>query len=200
MTPKPAWSAAEVATFLGFADRVLAAPPAQPWIERHPGRGRLVLRFAFPIAMVQGANDAIRHRPGWALAKDRAEILSFMGRQLVAQAEAQGVELGILVQGRRVIRTWPAPLGGRPMLRAIRFSVRPSDDTSAWWKTVGDCLLPPTVIKRTKVIAKRRRKVTKRIAGLGVLRADSPDALETRFWCEPSSRGSGGALVEVWSG
>lgn len=199
MTVAAPFTLPQVAAFLAFADSVLAAPPAKPWIERHPGRGRIVLRFALPLGMVRGANEEVRHRAGWALAKDRSNLLSCISAQLVWQLKsADGLRL--VRNGRGVIWAFVQPLMGRPMLRCVRFSSRPVDDTAAWWKTVGDVLLPAEPARVVTSKKTGRQRPVAAVPGLGVLRADGPDALVTRAWYEPAPRGQGGALVEVWTG
>jgi hypothetical protein len=192
-----AFTRSEVAAFLARADATLAEPPRWPWVERHPGRGRLVLRFALPLALVPTANVGVRHRQPWALARERSSVLATMAGQMAWQVTNRGpdgvfsvrTQLGWCRHGRGIVPTWPSPLPGRPQLRAVRFSSRDPDATAAWWKTGGDCLLPPRTARTGRVVA-----------GLGVLVGDDPARLETRSWGEYAAPGEGFALLEIWSG
>jgi hypothetical protein len=187
-SPRP-FTREERAAFLARADAVLSEPPRWPWVERHEGRGRRVLRFALPLELVPTANVGVRHRQPWALAKERSAVLSAMAGQLAEQARTAGVRLGFVTDGKSIRPTWPAPIGPRPLLRAIRFSSRDPDPTAAWWKTAGDCLLMPRTTRTGRVVA-----------GLNVLVGDDPARLETRAWGEYAPPGQGGALIEVWTG
>jgi hypothetical protein len=131
----------------------------------------------------------IRHRPGWALAKERSSLMGCMAGQLLRQSETLGIRCGACTDGKAIRPMWPTPREGRPMLRAIRFSSRQPDDTAAWWKGVGDVLQTPRVLRSGR-----------RCAGFGVLAGDSPRELETRAWGEYAAPGSGFGLVEIWSG
>jgi hypothetical protein len=163
---------AEAEEFLAFADAVLAQPPKRPHTERYPGKGRLLLRFALPLGMAQPLNRS-RKAPTWKAHDERERLLNEMERQLARQAR---------------ILVWPAPLPGRPMLRAIRFSAGESDVTACWFKVATDVLLVP------------RMRKGKRVPALNVLRDDRPSMLELRHWTEPAPPNRGGAMVEIWTG
>lgn len=186
MTP---FAPGEIQELLAVADETLRLPSRWTWTERHPGRGVCLLRFVLPLELVPTANIGIRHRPAWALAKERTSVMGAMAGQLLRQSETLGIRCAACSDGKAIRPMWPAPRTGRPMLRAIRFSSRQPDDTAAWWKTVGDCLLPPRVLLSGR-----------RCAGFNVLMADDPRHLETRAWGEYAAPGRGFALVEVWSG
>jgi len=195
VTPARPFTRAEATAFLAFADSVLALPPSRPWIERHPGRGRVVLRFALTLAMAAPQNRS-RHAQGWQMARERSSVLSAMAGQLAWQVTVRGpdgvfavpMQLGWCKHGRGIIPTWPAPLTGRPMVRAIRFSSVAPDPTAAWHKCAIDCLRVP------------RQRAGKLVPGLGVLVDDRPALLELREWHEPAPKGQGGAIIEVWTG
>jgi hypothetical protein len=173
-------------TWRTHAAATLAAPPRWPWTERHEGKGRLVISLVLPLELVPTSNVGIRHRQAWALEKERRAVAKFMSPQVYREKSATLV----LCDGKGPIMfRWTAPLPGRPMLRAIRFSSRQPDDTSAWWKTVGDVLLPP-----------RRTRTGRMVVGFGVLAADDPEHLETRAWGEYAPPGHGFGLVEIWTG
>lgn len=116
--PSPPFNAIEA---LAAADAVLKLPPAQSHIVRVPGVGELVRRFSLPIDLCPTTNGT-RHRPGWALAKDKENLRVVM-----------------LKQTGGTVR--PAPLKGRPMLRCIRFSSREPDRFSDWAKMAIDRLM-----------------------------------------------------------
>lgn len=181
----------EVASFLAFADGVLSAPPAKPWIERYPGRGRLVLRFCLPLAMAAPQNRS-RHAEGWQRARERSSVLAAMAGQMTDQLKGPDGSIQRPMpwcpNGKAIVPMYFAPLPGRPMVRAIRFSSVAPDATAAWHKVAIDCLRVP------------RTRAGKTVPGLGVLVDDRPAMLELREWWEPARKGEGGALVEVWSG
>jgi hypothetical protein len=182
----------EVSAFLAQADAILAAPPARPWIERHPGRGRLGLRFALPLAMVQTEDCGRRRAQAWQLTRARSAVLATMASQMCDQLRGPdgriATQLRSCPNGRGVLPVWPAPLTGRPQVRCVRFSAVAPDHSSGWQKTALDCLLQP------------RTHAGRRTAALGVLADDRPSLLEVRDWWEAAPKGQGGALIEVWSG
>lgn len=155
---------------LARAEAILSQPPADPYTERYPGRGSLVVRFALPLELAQPLNRT-RHAKPWMMARDREQVLDAM--------RAQWLRFGGGIY---------TPLPGRPMLRAIRFSSSESDATACWWKVVGDALLPSRL---------RRGRL---VPGLGIIEDDRPSKLETRAWREVAPRGQGFCLVEIWSG
>jgi hypothetical protein len=116
--PSPPFNALEA---LAAADAVLKLPPAEPHIQRVAGVGELVRRFALPIDLCPTTNST-RHRPIWALAKDKKNLFAVMMKQT-----------------RGTIR--PVPLKGRPMLRCIRFSSREPDRYSDGFKMAIDRLM-----------------------------------------------------------
>ena len=187
--PRP-FTREEVSAFLAFADDVLAAPPARPYIERHDGRGRRVLRFALPLAMVRTEDCGRRGARAWQLTQARSAVLATMAGQMCDQLRGPGgriaMQLRYCPNGRGVLPVWPAPLTGRPQVRAVRFSSVAPDHSSGWQKMALDCLLQP------------RMHAGRRTAALGVLADDRPALLEVREWWEPAPRGQGGCLVEVW--
>ena len=192
MTAAGPFSRAEVAAFLARADAILAAPPARSWIERYPGRGRLVLRFALPLAMVRTEDCGRRGAHAWQLAKSRSAVLATMAGQMCDQLRGPdgriATQLRSCPNGRGVLPVWPSPLTGRPQVRAVRLSSVAPDHSSGWQKMALDCLLLP------------RMHAGRRTAALGVLADDRPALLEVRDWWEPAPKGQGGALVEVFDG
>jgi hypothetical protein len=189
----------QVAEFLAFADATLAAPPAKPWIERWPGRGRLVLRFALPLEMAPTANVGVRHRAVWALAKDRSSCLATMAGQMASQWTRGMAPMGWCANGRGMIPTWPAPLTGRPMVRAIRFSSVAPDGTAGFSKLPVDCLRVPRPVRKRRA-GELVFGAPKMVPGLGVLLDDRPALLELRESWEPAPRGEGFAMIEVFTG
>jgi len=170
---------------LAYAEEAFAREPARPWLERVPGVGELVVRFVLPLDRCTPAN-ANRHRPGWAMAKERSTVLALLSGQLTQQLDLTGWTW--CADGRAVRPCRREPLPGRPMMRAIRFSSIEADDTAAWWKVPGDCLLVP------------RKRAGRTVPGLGLLRDDRPSALRTARWWEYAPRGKGFALIEIWTG
>lgn len=120
------------------------------------------------------------------MAKERADVLAQVAGQVAAQLSLVG--WGCCSNGRGLLPVRRDPLPGRPMVRAIRFSSVEPDATAAWFKTGVDVLLPP------------RKRGSRMVAGLGLLRDDRPSALELRSWWERVPRGEGFAVLEVWTG
>jgi hypothetical protein len=145
---------------LEYADETLTEPPRWAWTKRVQGRGTLVQRFVLPLALCPTLN-AFAEMPAWR----RKKIKDAVGLQMLVQA------------GTR----FRVPLAGRPLVLAIRFSCRESDDDSSWMKFAIDRLTPNN-------------------GGLGLIRDDKPSAVERASWVEYAKRGSGFCLVECWSG
>lgn len=73
------------------------------------------------------------------------------------------------------------PLPGRPMVRCIRFSSSEPDAFSDWAKIPVD-------------------RLCARHMGLGYIRDDKPSVAEIVQWHEPTTRGQGFCLFEIWTG
>ena len=189
--PRP-FTREETTVFLAFADDVMSRPPARPYIERNDGRGRLVLRFALPLALLRTEDCGRRGVHAWQLTQARSAVLSAMAGQMCDQLRGPdgriATQISSCPNGRGVLPVWPAPLTGRPHVRCVRFSAVAPDHSSGWQKTALDCLLQP------------RTHAGRKTAALGVLADDRAALLAVRDWWEPAPRGQGGALLEVWSG
>jgi hypothetical protein len=81
---------------------------------------------------------------------------------------------------------YPRPLDGRPLVRAVRFSCSPTDKYSDGFKLAIDRLCTP----RGRARAHR----------LGLLREDSPAAIDLQQWQERAPLGHGLGLIEVYTG
>jgi hypothetical protein len=96
---------------LAFADGALSLPPKLDHIERRPGIGVCVARWALPLHLCPGVN-VLAEMPNWKRAKVKEAALGLMWMQSGGKRAA-------------------APLRGRPMVRCIRFSsVEPDDNNS----------------------------------------------------------------------
>ena len=113
---------------LTYADRVLAAPPAHDWIDRHEPQGELVARFVLPLKLMQTANRT-RHNRAWEHSEIKKAILATMFAQHRPRRE---------------------PLPGRPHVRCIRFSsVCPDAGNNGFKAAIDRLVLPkPATAKR----------------------------------------------------
>lgn len=162
--PRAIDQAGSIRGHLAFADSTLQGPPKWSWQKRVEGAGHRVARFVLPLEFCKTSNA--RMRGGIAL------------RMAEANTKHRCFEM-MFVQGGGA---WTeAPLSGRPMVRAVRFSSRETDVTSDWAKTPID-----------------RLRVGK--SGLGYIVDDSPRYCEVVTWCEYAPPGKGFVLVEVWTG
>lgn len=157
-TPRPPFSIAEC---LRHAEATLASPPRWQYVRRVEPVGELVARFVLPLNYCPTLN-AFAEMNFWKRAKLKSAAQSMM-----------------LIQcgGRR--RSEPLP--GRPMIRAIRFTSRPTDEDAAWMKIPTD-------------------RLTCKSGGLCYIQDDKPASVERVAWCEWSSPGSGFCMIEVYSG
>lgn len=117
----PAFVRFDARAVLAQAADIMSRPPAKPFIERVPGKGRLVRRFALPLELCPTTN-ATRHRRMGQNARTKADITTVM------LVQTQG-------------RTRRAPLPGRPMIIGIRFSNRAPDAYSDGFKMAIDRLM-----------------------------------------------------------
>jgi hypothetical protein len=161
---------------------VLAAPPARPHIVRPEALGELAGVWALPLELCPTLN-ALAEMPSWARQRIKANALALM----LAQTEG---------------RLAPAPLPGRPLVRALRLSSVEPDRDSGWPKVPVDRLcvgrrLRPKHLRADvwRALATRMRPV-----GLGWLRDDRPSTLDLRAWWEPAAPGEGFVYVELWTG
>lgn len=151
----------DAAAALAQARETLSRPPARPFIERHAGVGRSVAAFVLPLGLCPTLN-AFAEMPSWARKRIKNDALALMLRQ-------HG--------GYRA----DAPLPGRPMVLAVRFSSREPDRDSAWTKVPLD-------------------RLTSKKGGLGLISDDRPSALDARAWWEPAPKNKGAVYLEVWTG
>lgn len=106
---------------MALAADVLSRPPAKPHIVRVQGRGRLVRRFALPLALCPTTNST-RHAPKGQNARIKADITTVFK-----------------VQTKGQVRN--APLPGRPQILCIRFSSKEPDAYSDGFKMAIDRLM-----------------------------------------------------------
>ncbi len=121
-------------------------------VERYELRGPVHLRAVLPIELCPTMNELLR--------------LHF-GAKTSIQAKALKA---IFTQNR--CKQWAKPITGRPLVRCIRFTTRPTDGDASWTKVPLDVL-------------------TTGIRGggphhLGVIEDDNREAIEDRAWWEPS--------------
>jgi hypothetical protein len=161
---------------------VLATPPARPHIVRPEAVGELVGAWALPLEFCPTLN-ALAEMPSWARQRIKANALALM----LAQSEG---------------RLAPAPLSGRPRVRALRLSSVEPDRDSGWPKVPVDrlCVGRRLRPKHVRVDVWRALAMRMRPVGLGWLRDDRPSALDLRAWWEPAAPGEGLVYVELWTG
>lgn len=149
---------------MAFARAALAAPPSLPFIERAEPRGTLVWAFTIPLELCPPLNT-FAEMEAWKRKKLKDECRVLMLTQLAKDG----------------MRTQKAPLGGHPMIRAIRFSVRMSDQDNGWTKLPVD-------------------RLTGAHAGLNFITDDNPEAILLTPWWEPAPSGKGFGFFEIWTG
>jgi len=107
---------------LAVADRILAAPPAKPWVRRPTPLGSRVARFILPLVLCQATNRT-RGAPPWKLGKDKGAVWLAMRAQCAP---------------------WDRPLRGRPQVLCVRFTRVLPDPFADWAKHAVDVLCAPT--------------------------------------------------------
>jgi hypothetical protein len=162
--------------------QVLAEPPAQPHIVRPEPAGLLVASWVLPLELCPALN-ALAEMQSWARQRVKKNALAVM----LAQSDG---------------RCAPAPLEGRPIVRALRLSSVEPDRDSGWPKVPVDRLClgkrrrPPNLRSDVwRALAPRMAPV-----GLGWLRDDRPSALDLRAWWEPAPPGHELVYLELWTG
>lgn len=156
---------------LALVEAMLRQAPALDRIARPAPAGDVAAQFVLPLELCQSQNRT-RHGRTWEHARIKLAILDIMRGQFVAQYGKPSA---------------PAPLQGRPQVRAIRFSRREPDRFSNWAKSPIDALCSPTARSPYR---------------LGLLRDDSPANCDEHQWWEPTTRslGSGFVFLEVRKG
>jgi hypothetical protein len=160
----------------------LAAPPARPHIVRPAPTGELVGTWALPLDLCPALN-ALAEMPSWARQRVKKNALALM------LGESEG-------------RVAPAPLPGRPVVRALRLSSVEPDRDSSWTKVPVDrlCVGKRARPKRVRLDVWRALVAQMPPVGLGWLRDDRPSALDLRAWWEPARPGEGLVYLELWTG
>jgi len=151
------------------ADEIMTGP-CRGHLPRVPGRGELVQRFALPLQLAAPTNRRHLQQP-WALAALKAKVFRIM-----------------VIQHPEIRR---APLPGRPLVRAIRFSSTEPDALADWAKMAIDCLAMPR---------QPRKPGGRKKLGLGLIQDDAPRFVEIASWWEYARPGEGFAVLEVWGG
>lgn len=161
---------------------VLAAPPAQPHVVRPEPAGELVATWALPLELCPTLN-ALAEMPSWARQRLKKDALALM------LAESRG-------------RLAPAPLAGRPLVRALRLSSVEPDRDSGWPKVPVDRLCVGKRVRPKDLRPDVWHALAGRMppVGLGWLRDDRPSALDLRAWWEPAAPGEGLVYLELWTG
>lgn len=148
---------------IAWAEEALGRPPAHAHIVRVAGKGTRLERFVLPLDLCQPQNRT-RGGAAWMIAKLK-----------------RGTLLELAVQAARRYRE---PVGGRPLVRCIRFSCVEPDRFNDGAKIAIDALCA-----RTERAPNR----------LGVIRDDRPRDAQIEQWWEPAPRGRGFVLIEVWT-
>lgn len=159
--PRARLDASWVATRLNRASATLAAAPARSHIVRPSPAGQLVGRFVLPLEL--------------CLPLNRFAELQGYARKRIKDAAA------LLMLNQRRFERAPAPLPGRPMVRAVRFSSVEVDRDSGWCKVPVD-------------------RLTGKHGGLNLIEDDKPSRLQLEAWWEPAPPREGFVLVELFTG
>lgn len=161
---------------------VLAASPACSHIVRPLPVGELVHAWVLPLDLCPALNQ-LAEMPGWARQAVKKSALAMM----LAQS---------------AMRRAPAPLSGRPVVRALRLSSVEPDRDSGWPKVPIDRLCIGRRANKNRIHPEVWRAMVARMppVGLGWLRDDRPTALDLRAWWEPAPPGHGLVYVELWTG
>lgn len=169
-----------------MAATILAAPVAKPHIERPaPSAGSFVASWVLPLELCPRLNAL-------------AEMPNFKRKALKNAA----LKLMLAQCG---LRRASAPLPGRPVVHAVRFSSGEPDRDSAWTKVpvdrlcVGTRKRPKTMLALTPT-QWREAQAKMGPVGLGYLADDKPSALDLQAWWEPCAPGHGCVYIELWTG
>jgi hypothetical protein len=165
-----------------LAGAVLAAPPQCPHIVRPDPVGDIVRTWVLPLELCPTLN-ALAEMESWARRRVKEDALAVMLRQ-------------------SAMRCAPAPLPGRPVVRALRLSSVEPDRDSGWPKVPVDRLCIGKRKRPPRVSVEVWRALVAKMppVGLGWLRDDRPRALDLRAWWEPAPPGEGCVYVELWTG
>lgn len=164
-----------------LAHEFLALPPSHGWIERPAPIGSLIAEFVVPPWLCKTGNGT-RHRPGWAIEKDKDEIWAYMATQWLTQ------------KGRFLQSLFPLP--GRPQVICVRFSEKEPDPFADWAKFPVDML---TVAKMTKPTKKKPiTELEKR--RLGIIADDKGSNIRLHQHWEPAKRKDQLVLIRVYTG
>jgi hypothetical protein len=169
-----------------MAAAILAAPVAKQHIERPaPSDGVFVASWVLPLELCPRLNAL-------------AELPNFKRKALKTAA------LKIML-AQCGLRRAPAPLPGRPIVRAVRFSSGEPDRDAAWTKVPIDRLCmgsrkrPKSMLTLTPAQWKDAQARMGPV-GLGYLADDKPSALDLQAWWEPCAPGHGCVYIELWTG
>lgn len=149
---------------LAFADQTFASPSRWKHVVRIEPRGELVARFVLPLSLCLTSNVLMQSgkaNAGWQLGKLKKQAFEMMFAQYGKVANK--------------------PLGGRPMVRTVRFTSRRPDRSSDWTKIPLD-----------------RLSCGKN--GLGIIADDSEGHIDHVKWAEYSQPGAGFVFIDVHSG
>ena len=159
--PAPPWSKRSwIRDALQMASVIQGASPARAHIERPKRTGELVQLFVVPLELSPLFNK-FGEMEGWRRQKIKDAATALMRSQMSEQRSA--------------------PLPGRPLICAIRFSSHECDPESGWTKVPVDRLTP-------------------KHGGLGFIEDDRGSKIQLRAWWEPAPPGKGFTLLEVWTG
>lgn len=157
------------------ADRRRSLEERARYIERTKPCGSLVMRGVLPLDYAPPMNDLLRRH------------FSLKGRLHDRAFQMLLGQLGFVRPKR--------PLGGRPLVRFVRFSTQPRQDRDASWTKVPlDVLCPP------KTTVPKRGQAVRHKDALGIIRDDANEAIDLRAWWEPSDREHQFVYLDVWTG
>lgn len=159
----------------------LALPPAYDWIERPEPQGGLIAEFFVPTWLCKSGNMT-RHRPSWAIEKDKDAIWVYMLGQWLNWSQ-------------KYLKT-TFPLTGRPQVICVRFSAREPDPFADWAKFPVDMLTMAKMSKPTK--KKPVPELTRR--RLGIIVDDKGSNISLHQHWEPSPRKEESVMIRVYTG
>ncbi len=160
---KPAWIGIQAAR--AYAAATLAAPHRKTVNGRLEAPGEPVFVGVAPLPLCPRRNELLKE-PHWAAKERKRQLLQILSHQA----------------GRR----WYVPLPGRPIVHAVRFSVKAPDSDAGWEKSPVDALV------------KSWSRGKKTHHGLGVLLDDAPEFVDRRTWWEYAPAAAGFVLISVY--
>lgn len=143
-------------------------------IVRAMPRGRLVQRFVLPLEWCPTMNVLLRRH-----FRTKKGFHDRIYNTMLNQVD------------------WKKPkkvLEGRPLVRFVRFGLKPPDRDSSWTKVPLDVLVPSHMIAATK------KRAAKLKPCMGYIEDDNPQAIDLQAWWEPSDMEHQHVYCDIWTG